>query len=112
MAVGGLLFGLVDTVHQSLQIVDVFLFHRRCRGLFFLVEGERKPVFWLLAFGVTHAEATHISAQAKELILQDVATAVALHNTPYFPKLQVVEKHMAVDAYLTYEQLIDVVGAC
>ena len=112
MAVGGLLFGLVDAVHQSLQIVDVFLFHRRCCGLFFLIERERKPVFGLFAFCVTHRETTHISAQAKELILQDVTTAVALHNTPYFPKLQVVQEHMAVDAYLTYEQLIDVVGAC
>ena len=112
MAVGGLLFSLVDTVHQSLQIVDVFLFHRRCCLDVFLIEGEREPVFGLLAFSITHAEATHISAQAKKLILQDVATAVALHNTPYLPKLQVIEKHMAVDAYLTYEQLIDVVGAC
>ena len=112
MAVGGLLFGLVDTVHQSLQIVDVFLFHRRCCGLFIFVERERKPVFGLLAFRVTHRETTHISAQTKELILQDVAAAVALHYSPYFPKLQVVEKHMAVDSYFTYEQLIDVVGAC
>lgn len=112
MAVGGLLFSLVDAFHQSLQIVDVFLFHRRCCGLFFLVEGERKPVFGLFAFRITHAEATHISAQAKELILQDVAAAVALHDTPYLPKLQVIEKHMAVDSYFTYEQLIDVVGAC
>ena len=112
MAVGGLLFGLVDTIHQSLQIVDVFLFHRRCCGLFLFVEGERKPVFGLFAFSVTHAETTHISAQAKELILQDVTAAVALHYSPYFPKLQVVQEHMAVDAYLTYEQLIDVVGVC
>ena len=112
MAVGGLLFGLVDAFHQSLQIVDVFLFHRRCCGFFIFVERERKPVFGLLPFSVTHAETTHISAQAEELILQDVAAAVALYYSPYLPKLQVVEKHMAVDAYLTYEQLIDVVGAC
>ena len=112
MAVGGLLFGLVYAVHQSLQIVDVFLFHRRCCIDVFLAGGERKPVFGLLAFSVTHAEATHISAQAKELILQNVATAVALHDAPYLPKLQVVEKHMAVDSNFTYEQLIDVVGAC
>ena len=112
MAVGGLLFSIIDAVHQSLQIVDVFLFHRRCCLGVFLVEGEREPVFGFLAFRITHAEATHISAQAKELILQDVAATVALHNSPYFPKLQVIEKHMAVDAYLTYEQLVDVVGAC
>ena len=112
MAVGGLLFSLVDAFHQSLQIVDVFLFHRRCCGLFFFVEGERKPVFGLFAFSVTHAETTHISAQAKELILQDVTTAVSLHNSLYFPKLQVVEKHMAVDSNLAHEQLIDVVGGC
>ena len=30
---------LVDAFHQSLQIVDVFLFHRRCRLDVFLVEG-------------------------------------------------------------------------
>ena len=112
MAVGGLLFGLVDAGHQILQIVDVFLFHRRCGLDVFLVERKREPVFRLFAFSVTHAETTHISAQAKELILQDVATAVALYYSPYFPKLQVVQEHMAVDAYLTYEQLIDVVGAC
>ena len=110
--VGGLLFCVIDAVHQSLQIVDVFLFHRRCRGLFFLVEGEREPVFGLFTFSVTHAETTHISAQAKELIFQDVTAAVALNNAPYFPKLQVIEKHMAVDSYFTYEQLIDVVGVC
>ena len=112
MAVGGLLFGLVDTGHQSLQIIDVFLFHRRCCLDVFFVEGEWEPVFGLLPFRITHAETTHISAQAKELILQDVAAAVALYYSPYFPKLQVVEKHMAVDSNLAHEQLIDVVGGC
>ena len=103
---------LIDAVHQSLQVVDVLLFHRRCCLDVFLVEGERKPLFRFLPFRITHRETTHISTKSKELIFQDVATAVALYYSPYFPKLQVVQKHMAVYSYLTYEQLIDVVGVC
>ena len=52
------------------------------------------------------------TAFGEELVLQAVATTIAPDDAQHFPVVYLIEKLTAGNAYLAYEQLVDVVGGC
>lgn len=76
----------------------------------FIHEYSWEHVCRCFTFRVAHGERGCIDAFSDELVLQAVAVAVATDYAPDFPEAEVVEEFTTGDAYLTHEQLIDVVG--
>ena len=94
LQVGGFGFGNL----RFLRFVDV------------VAEEFREQVFDGLAFRIAHGVHRRIGALRHHLQFEPVTAAVALDDAANLPEAQVVEEVTTRDAYLAYEQLVDVVG--
>ena len=75
-----------------------------------VVEEHGEHVGDSLALGVAHGVDGCVCTLGKELVLQAVAPAIASDDAAHFPELEVVKEFTAMDAYLAYDELVDVVG--
>ena len=91
------------------QVLDGILIH--WHGLLVpVVEVEVEDVDGTLLLWVAHTEQRRPDLHALELIHQDVTALIALHDASGLPSAYLVQELPARDAYLAYEQLIQVVG--
>ena len=118
-SVGGLLFLLALSLltgeapvlccDVGQQVLDGIFIYRH--GLLIpVVKIQMEDVDGALLFRVPHAEQRRPYLHALELIHQDVTALVALHDASGLPSSNFVEELSPGDAYLAYEQLIEVVG--
>ena len=98
----------VDEVHLGLKLR--FFFFCDGRLVVVIIEEHRKHVGHGLALGVAHGVHGGVGTFGHELVLQQVAAAVASDDAAHFPKADVIEEFTAGDANLAHEQLVDVVG--
>ena len=75
-----------------------------------IAEEVGEQVFDGLAFGVAHGVHRGVGAFGHHLQFEDVAASVASDDAAHLPEAQPIEERVAVNAYLAYEQLVDVVG--
>lgn len=91
------------------QVFDGLLIH--WHGLLVpVVKVEVEDVDGALLLRVAHTEERRPYLHALELIHQDVTALVALHDASGLPSSNFVQELSPGDAYLAYEQFIEVVG--
>ena len=108
--------GLLHRIHciyLGLYRVDVFLGDFRVVVVDDIVVAiERHEVLWRNVVLVTHAESRCPGGDTLKLILEHIATAVALDDEQYLPPAHLVEILVAVASYLAYDRFERFVGVC
>ena len=100
-----------EVVHHFLKVFCVLLGDFGCRsGVVFDLEEFREHLLRGHAFRVTHSVDGCEHHFRHHLQFEQVAAAVAFDDMAHLPEAQLVQELSAVNAYLAYEQLVDVVG--
>lgn len=106
--------GLLHRIHCiyfGLYRVDVFLGDFRIVVVDDIVVAiERHEVLWRNVVLVTHAESRCPSRDTLKLVLEHIATAVALDDEQYLPPAHLIEILVAVASYLAYDRFERFVG--